>query len=90
MPVELPEQAFEPASVFTHEEWSDAIDEDRIGVHEVHRVGHAQAFGTIGCARSRTRKLRRLRKSSIDVIFTGVGQCSGFKMAADAAWSIFS
>jgi len=47
MPVELPQQVLELTHVLTDEERGDPIEEDRVGVDQMHRVGDADPLGPV-------------------------------------------
>ena len=47
MPVELPEQRLELPGVLADEERSDPVEEDRVGMDQVHGVGDGQALGPV-------------------------------------------
>ena len=48
MPIKLPQQCFELSSILAHEEWRDSVEEDRVGVDQVHGIGDAKPLGTVG------------------------------------------
>ena len=48
VPVQLPEHRLELAGILADEEPGDSVEEDRVGVDQVHRVGDADPLGAVG------------------------------------------
>lgn len=48
MTIQFPEQGLKLAGVLPNEEWGDPVQEDRVGMDQVHGVGDRKALGAVG------------------------------------------